>query len=77
MRRMRTFTVGPRLDSNHRADAAREARITALTDLVNAALSDGDNHEFRRLSRELKAAVLSRSPAQLGRMCMPKFEGAE
>jgi len=77
MSRGRTYTVPIRLDSNRRADEAREGRIEALTELINAALSDGDQHEFRRLSRELKAAVLSRSPAQLARMSSPKFKGAE
>jgi len=77
MSRPRTYTVPIRLDSDRRADETREGRIDALTELVNAALSDGDQHEFRRLSRELKAAVLSRSPAQLARMAVPKFEGVE
>ena len=53
---------------NRRADDAREERIEVLNALVAQAMAEGDSNEFRRLSRELKAAVLGRSPGQLARM---------
>ena len=53
---------------NRRADDAREERINNLKTLVAQAMAEGDANEFRRLSRELKAAVLGRSPGQLARM---------
>lgn len=65
----RTYSVSPSAGGfNRRADDAREERIEALNALVAQAMAEGDSNEFRRLSRELKAAVLGRSPGQLARM---------
>lgn len=62
----RTFTVHlPGAGSNRRADEAREERIETLKGLLAHAIAEGDSQEFRRLHRELKAAVLGRSTAQV------------
>lgn len=65
----RTCSVSPFVrESNRRADDAREERIAALDGLAHQALTSGDTAEFRRIQRELKAAVESRSPEQVIRM---------
>ncbi len=49
-------------------DEAREARIQSLSTLIRTAFSAGDRDEARRLYEEFRAAVLARSPEQVGRM---------
>ena len=72
----RTDTVSPAIrESNLRADEVREARITVLEAIAHSALASGDGAEFRRLQRELKAAVLARSPDQVARMRQLAMEG--
>lgn len=49
-------------------DARREDRIRELCRLMKLALRNGGRGELRRLYEEMRAAVLSRSPAQVARM---------
>lgn len=49
-------------------DARREDRIRELSRLMKLALRNGKRDELRNLYEEMRAAVLSRSPAQVARM---------